>query len=285
MATVSGYTPDKIDSLIGNLDNKINGLNNYTVVNLNDEDLDSIRTPGRYSQPIASNHMLQRNYPVEDTRSIMYVARMNESSGSQVCQIFIDLFTGATYLRYYISSWSQWINCIDKVSNTITNIGDLNLDDLTRPGKYTQIFANSATPARNYPLKERCLVEVFNINSNTAKQIAQRITFLSSGKVFIRMYISSWSEWTDSLNDSTPDRVDGSGWYGVEKSGVVYLYFTSWNGQDFTLPDKWATSEKYFAVHNNDTLSSNKVVINNKVHLDSTESNQTYFGNFSYLLE
>lgn len=198
-------TPGLVDfiALLTDLQNRIDGIAQDAVddaaaqyvgvANLGTQHLDEVRTPGRYAQPFVENVTAANGYPVTGERVNLFVVPVHETSPSQVMQYLVVINTGDIYIRSYVGSWNEW----EKSNGGVLNLGTAHLDDVLTPGYYAQPLSGNVTRDKGYPLAgARVTLKVERINENSASQVVQTVTSVTTGETFMRTVVGgNYSAW------------------------------------------------------------------------------------------
>lgn len=164
---------------------------------LDNEDLNDLKLSGRYSLSDGTTiATLEKNYPILGASGTLEVIK--NTGSSIVLQRFVVTGTNATttYTRIFKNNWTAWttekVNVVGMLDNGI--LGTTTIDDIKTIGVYVQNVAASATSARGYPILQAGVLEVTK-TENSALTI-QKYTS-TNGKIFVRVFSSSWSTWLE----------------------------------------------------------------------------------------
>ncbi|MDR6117285.1 hypothetical protein QE370_000469 [Aeromicrobium sp. SORGH_AS981] len=173
---------------------------------LGTSDLNTITTPGIYKQGVGTNATAASNYPA--TRGGTLEVRWL-GNASNVLQTYTVENSGRplSWVRWrWAGNWQPWrsataprvvqpsgqpgteVLAMDDVNNREQglmafgyDLGTADLNVVTTPGIYSQLNAANALTASNYPVAERCTVEVVPTGASTVdgRFITQRVTVVA----------------------------------------------------------------------------------------------------------
>ena len=192
------YTEAEVDAKLAS----IGGIGSEE---LGSRDLDTVTTPGTYSQSFSSSATEALNYPVGTAGRLFVQAN---GARSQVTQMYWTYDANANqrvYVRNFYQAWGEWKqvplvggDTDEDGSWEATEIGSTHLDEVTAPGVRWQSFSNLATEATGYPYpRAGHLIVTAN---GTGTQITQRyVTFDATANIrmSVRNFYQSWGEWRD----------------------------------------------------------------------------------------
>lgn len=235
---VNGYALN--NDIILNSQDIFNGA--QTRASLGTADLNSIVTPGLYSQNYDANATSARNYPQQNAGALVVIfsgvtSTSNGVTRSSVRQFYYPYNGQASYTRQFTgTSWGGWVRYYDTgykptpadigavpvtrringyalsadfninsldIFKTATHLGTQDLNAIRSPGLYYQPANANTSAARNYPVNVAGALRVYQ----AAGVVQLYDTYSGDGSYKRTFYDGSWSAWIRSYtnyNKPTP---------------------------------------------------------------------------------
>ena len=192
------YTEAEVDA-------KIAGIGGIGSEELGTADLDTVTTPGAYSQQFSGTASLGLHYPVATAGRLLVQANAGRTQVTQMYWTYDANANQRVYVRNFYLSWGEWKQIPlaggddgGEGSWEASEIGDTHLDDVRSPGVHWQSFSNFATEAQGYPYpRAGHLIVTAN---GTGTQVTQRyVTFDATANIrmSVRNFYQSWDVWRD----------------------------------------------------------------------------------------
>lgn len=192
------YTEAEVDA-------KLAGIGGIGSEELGTADLDTVTTPGAYSQQFSATASLDLHYPVASAGRLLVQANGGRTQVTQMYWTYDANANQRVYVRNFYLSWGEWKQIPlaggddgGEGSWEASEIGDTHLDEVRTPGVHWQSYSNFATEAQGYPYPRAGHLVVTANGLGT--QITQRyVTFDATAniRVSVRNFYQSWDVWRD----------------------------------------------------------------------------------------